>query len=133
MDSGDTVLGSIGKIVDIHGYTVAHFWWEFPEPCQTIWQKEVRDLAVQHYGEAFKAITSVSHVSFYPAYGGVIHGWIAQRCKFSERVSCLLSQFSDSFSRQFHDEYPIVRVLKSTLCRFHKHNKIFITFYYRHL
>ncbi len=134
MDSGSTVFGSVGKIIDIQGYLLAHLLGQFCKPCQTVWQKEVRDLTAQHYGKAFKAVASVSHVSFYPAYGGVVHRWIASGSKIPERVSRLFSQFPDSFSRQFHDYHPIVfEFLKPTLCRFYKHNKSFITSDYRDL
>ena len=134
MDSGSTVFSSVSKIVDIQGYTLAHLWGQLCKPCQAIWQKEVRDLAAQHYGKTFKAVTSVSHVPFYPTYGGVVHGRIASGSKFPKGVSRLLSQFPDSLSRQFHDYHPTVfDLMKSTLCRFYKHTKSFITSNYRDL
>ena len=134
MDSGSTIFGSVSKVVDIQGYTLAHFLRQFCKPCQAIWQKEVRYLAVKDYSKAFKAVASVTHVSFYPAYGGVVHWRIASGSKIPKRVSRLFSQFPDSFSRQFHDCHPTVfDLMKSTLCRFYKHNFSFITSNYRDL
>ena len=134
MDSGSTIFGGISKVVNIQGYTIPHFLGKFCKPCQAIWQKEVRHLAVKDCGKAFKAVASVTHVSFYPAYGCVVHWRIALGSKIPERVSRLFSQFPDSFSRQFHDCHPTVfDLMKSTLCRFYKHNQSFITSNYRDL
>lgn len=135
MDSGSTVFGSVGKIVDIHCNTVFHLFGQFCISCQFIWQKEVRDLTAKHYGKSVKTVASVSHVPFDPSYGGVVHGRIAPGSKFPERVSRLLSKFPDSFSgwfQIFHGYYPTVfGLIISTLCRFYKHNKSFITSDYR--
>lgn len=122
MDSGNTIFSGNSKIVDVQGYTFAHVFRKFAKGGQFIWQKEVGHLAVKGYSETFKAVASVSHVSFYPAHGGVIHWWIATGSKVPERISCFFSQFPDSFSRQFHDYYPAVfEFMKPILCRFYKH------------
>ena len=102
MDLGSTVFAGKAKHFNMVCYVASHVGWKLGKPCQLIWQEEVVDLTVKHFGNPFKAIASVSHVSFYPAYGAVVHWRIAAGGKVSERVSRPLSQFPDSFSWQFH-------------------------------
>ena len=102
MDLGGTVFVGKAQHFNVVSYVISQISWKLGKSCQLIWQKEVVNFASKHFGEPLKTVASVSHISFYPTYGAVVHWWIAASGKVSEGVSRLLPQLSDSFSWQFH-------------------------------
>ena len=102
MDLGGTTFGGEAKHFNMACYVVLQIGWKLGKSCQFIWQEEVVNLTVKYFGKPFKAVSGVPHIPFYPAYGAVVHRWIASGGKVPKGVPSLLSKFPDSFSWQFH-------------------------------